>query len=164
MTLMKTQIGAWAVDNDSGHRAIWRNCPTGRWIDGRCHEVSPPPALIHGLLLYVAVMAGTIGSGRLAIRATSDREARTDCDDRRAAGSARATSRPEWKSRARTKSPHWPTSFNTSAERIERLVDSNRQLLAHASHELRTPLARVRLGVEMLKEKEDPKRRAALER
>ena len=54
-------------------------------------------------------------------------------------------------------------SFNSSAEKIERLVHSNKQLLANASHELRTPLARVRLGVEMLKEKPDAKRQAALE-
>lgn len=55
-------------------------------------------------------------------------------------------------------------SFNYSAAHIEKLVHSNRQLLANASHELRTPLARVRLGVEMLKEKPDPKRQFALER
>jgi len=36
-------------------------------------------------------------------------------------------------------------------------------LLANASHELRTPLARIRLGVEMLKKKRDPKRQEALE-
>ncbi|MCB1514855.1 MAG: HAMP domain-containing histidine kinase [Hyphomicrobiaceae bacterium] len=54
--------------------------------------------------------------------------------------------------------------FNTSAERIERLVQSHRLLLANASHELRTPLARVRMGVELLKEKADPERKAALER
>lgn len=56
------------------------------------------------------------------------------------------------------------TSFNESAARIERLVNSNRQLLANASHELRTPLARVRLGVEMLKSRPDPRRQEALER
>lgn len=55
-------------------------------------------------------------------------------------------------------------SFNEAAEKIERLLDSHRMLLASASHELRTPLARIRLGVEMLKEKEDPARRQALHR
>jgi len=54
-------------------------------------------------------------------------------------------------------------SFNDSAAKIERLVNSNKQLLANASHELRTPLARVRLGVEMLKENPDAKRQKALE-
>ena len=55
------------------------------------------------------------------------------------------------------------TSFNDASSKIERLVNSNRQLLANASHELRTPLARVRLGVEMLKDKPDAKRQRALE-
>ena len=55
-------------------------------------------------------------------------------------------------------------SFNEAAEKIEKLVEANRMLLANASHELRTPLARIRLGVEMLEKKEDPQRRKALMR
>ena len=58
---------------------------------------------------------------------------------------------------------HLATSFNEATDKIERLVKSNRQLLANASHELRTPLARVRLGVEMLRKKRDPNRQKALE-
>ncbi|MFV0367538.1 MAG: sensor histidine kinase [Hyphomicrobiaceae bacterium] len=56
------------------------------------------------------------------------------------------------------------TSFNRSAARIEELVSANRLLLANASHELRTPLARVRMGVELLKDNADPVRKADLER
>ena len=37
-------------------------------------------------------------------------------------------------------------------------------LLANTSHELRTPLSRIRLGIELLKETGDPKRKAELER
>ena len=55
-------------------------------------------------------------------------------------------------------------SFNRSAARIEDLVGSHRLLLANASHELRTPLSRIRLGVELMKETADPKRKADLER
>lgn len=54
--------------------------------------------------------------------------------------------------------------FNEAAERIGRLLDAHRQLLANASHELRTPLARIRLGVELLAERDDPRRRAELVR
>jgi len=61
-------------------------------------------------------------------------------------------------------------SFNRAAARIEELVgaqklllESNKRLLAHASHELRTPLARIRMGVELLRGKDDPKRRSELE-
>ncbi|MEM9573239.1 MAG: HAMP domain-containing sensor histidine kinase [Pseudomonadota bacterium] len=55
-------------------------------------------------------------------------------------------------------------SFNATAERIERLVQSQKLLLAHASHELRTPLARIRMGIEFLQNKDDPARREALQR
>ena len=54
-------------------------------------------------------------------------------------------------------------SFNRAAGRIEALVGAHKTLLANASHELRTPLARIRLGVELLKDSADPKRRAGLE-
>jgi len=62
-------------------------------------------------------------------------------------------------------------SFNRAAARIEELVgaqrlllESNKRLLAHASHELRTPLARIRMGVELLNGKDDPKRKLEIER
>lgn len=40
--------------------------------------------------------------------------------------------------------------FNQSAEKIEKLIDANNLLLAHASHEIRTPITRIRLQVEMM--------------
>ena len=54
-------------------------------------------------------------------------------------------------------------SFNEAAEKIEKLVGAHRLLLANASHELRTPLSRIRLGLEMSKGEQDPKRRNALQ-
>lgn len=42
-------------------------------------------------------------------------------------------------------------SFNDTAERIERLVQSQRSLLANASHELRSPLSRMRMAIELLR-------------
>jgi signal transduction histidine kinase len=50
------------------------------------------------------------------------------------------------------------TSFNESAERVERLVRSNQLLLANCSHELRTPLARIRMAIEKLSGAESPAR------
>jgi signal transduction histidine kinase len=47
-------------------------------------------------------------------------------------------------------------SFNESAERIEKLVQAHRLLLANCSHELRTPLARIRLGVERITATDPP--------
>lgn len=40
--------------------------------------------------------------------------------------------------------------FNQSAEKIEKLINANNLLLAHASHEIRTPITRIRLQVEMM--------------
>jgi signal transduction histidine kinase len=54
-------------------------------------------------------------------------------------------------------------SFNRAAGRIEELVSAHKMLLANASHELRTPLTRLRMGIELLKDKADPQRKAELE-
>jgi len=54
-------------------------------------------------------------------------------------------------------------SFNRAARRIEELVGAHKMLLANASHELRTPLTRLRMGVELLKDKADPQRKAEFE-
>jgi signal transduction histidine kinase len=56
------------------------------------------------------------------------------------------------------------SSFNRAAERIEQLVAAHKTLLANASHELRSPLARIRMGIEMLKEDTKPELREELTR
>ena len=55
-------------------------------------------------------------------------------------------------------------SFNSAAERIQALVEAQRDTLAAASHELRTPLARIRMAVELLAENGDPALKARIER
>ena len=55
-------------------------------------------------------------------------------------------------------------SFNRAAERIQALVDAQRDSLAAASHELRSPLARIRMAAELLAENGDPALRARVER
>jgi signal transduction histidine kinase len=42
--------------------------------------------------------------------------------------------------------------FNIAADRVQALLLSHKTLLANASHELRSPLARIRMGVELLRE------------
>ncbi len=46
-------------------------------------------------------------------------------------------------------------AFNSMAEHIQRLIDSQRELTRAVSHELRTPVARIRFGMEMLADTED---------
>lgn len=57
--------------------------------------------------------------------------------------------------------------FNQSAEKIERLINANSLLLAHASHEFRTPITRIRLQIEMmnmLTQKLDPADKAKFDK
>ena len=53
-------------------------------------------------------------------------------------------------------------AFDDMAERIERLVRSEKEFLANVSHELRTPLARVRVALEIASEGDEAKARACL--
>jgi signal transduction histidine kinase len=49
-------------------------------------------------------------------------------------------------------------SFNRAAARIEELLAAHKSLLANASHELRTPLARIRMALELGKDKREIER------
>src|SRR6185437_6321908 len=53
-------------------------------------------------------------------------------------------------------------SFNEMAERLERLITSERRLLSDISHELRSPLARLKFAMNLARTSPDPT--AALER
>lgn len=55
-------------------------------------------------------------------------------------------------------------SFNRAADQIQRLLESQRSLLAGASHELRSPLARLRMAFELLNAEERPELKARVER
>jgi two-component system, OmpR family, sensor kinase len=50
-------------------------------------------------------------------------------------------------------------SFNDMADRVERLVRGQRELLANVSHELRSPLARIRVALALLPQDGDNERR-----
>lgn len=54
------------------------------------------------------------------------------------------------------------SSFNRAADRIERLVNAQRTMLAGASHELRSPLARMRMAIELLPRAGRPELQARL--
>lgn len=54
-------------------------------------------------------------------------------------------------------------SFNRAAERIQKLVAAQKEMLASASHELRSPLTRIRMAIELLagNEREELRNRIA---
>jgi signal transduction histidine kinase len=142
-----------------GHNAWGIPLPDGRWIVVRAaaperrHPAIGLIILLGGIALVIALCAfpvvrgltrrlerlksgvETLGSGNLTARVKVE-----GCDE--------VASLAE--------------SFNRAAARIEELVNAHRLMLAHASHEIRTPLSRIRLGVEMLAEKNEPKYKTAL--
>src|SRR5271154_6456889 len=53
-------------------------------------------------------------------------------------------------------------TFDEMAQRLERLVLAEKELLANVSHELRTPLARIRVALDISNEKDDGASRGSL--
>jgi signal transduction histidine kinase len=53
-------------------------------------------------------------------------------------------------------------TLNGMAERIQRLIATQKELSSAISHELRTPIARLRFALEMLAETDDPSERERL--
>jgi len=47
------------------------------------------------------------------------------------------------------------SNYNSMSDHIQRLIESQRELMRAVSHELRTPVARIRFGMEMLAEEDD---------
>lgn len=45
------------------------------------------------------------------------------------------------------------SSFNEMADNLEKIIEGGKELTAHISHEIRSPLTRMRISLEMLKEK-----------
>ena len=140
----------------------------GRWIAARRRFTSPwtgwlPGWLPHWLPLWVGplfLLAIAIGVGvwplaRGLTRRIERLQARVD-----ELGAGSLSSRVEVEGRDEV--ARLAESFNRAADRIERLVDAQRHILAGASHELRTPLTRIRMAIELVEG--NPERRASIER
>ena len=150
------------------HRPIVIRLEDGRWIAAR-RRFAPawggwlPGWLPHWLPLWVGplvLLAVAIGIGvwPLARGLTRRLERLQARVDELGAGSLSARVEVEGKDEV----ARLAQSFNRAADRIERLVDAQRHILAGASHELRTPLTRIRLAIELLEG--NPERRASIER
>lgn len=135
--------------------------PDGRWLVINVTRPGSPHPLVN-LILFLGTIAVSvvIASYPLVRRLTRRLERLQEGVEQMGSGELSTRVKVE----GRDEVAGLAQSFNDAAEKIERLVDTNRMLLANASHELRTPLARIRLGIEMLEKKEDPKRREALKR
>ncbi len=134
--------------------------PDGRWVVVRAPSRQRRPlfgvfAFLGGIALAVAVCAYP-----LVRRLTRRLERLQSGVESLGAGDLSARVKVEGKDEV----AQLAKSFNQSAARIEELVLSHKLLLANASHELRTPLSRIRLGVELIKDHADPKRKRELEK
>jgi signal transduction histidine kinase len=139
---------AWAV-----------HLPDGRWLEARAsrdHGHAP-----YGLFLVLVLLALAVGVGAYPVvrRLTSRLERLQAGVESLGAGELSARVKVEGSDEV----ARLAESFNRAAGRIEELVGAHKTLLANASHELRTPLARIRMAVELMKERADPARKAGLE-
>ena len=138
---------------DDGRWLAARRRATPAWSQWFPHWV---PLWLGPLVLLAAAIA--VGAWPLARGLTRRIERLQAQVDELGAGSLSARVEVEGKDEV----ARLAESFNRAAERIERLVDAQRHILAGASHELRTPLTRIRLAIELLEG--DPARRAGIER
>ncbi len=145
-------------------RRVWTlELPDGRWIAARLpRRERSPPLVPLGLVLTLGLLALAVAVGAYPVvrRATRRLERLQASVEALGAGDLAARVTVEGHDEVATLA----SSFNRSAERIERLVSAHKTLLANASHELRSPLARIRMAVEMLKTDARPELRAELER
>jgi signal transduction histidine kinase len=144
-----------------GFGPVWvTQFPDGRWFAVDLRQRRDGHPIVGVLILLTCVTIGIGLSAYPFVRKLTGRIERLQAGvEKLGAGDLSARVEVEGKDEV----AQLATSFNSATAKIERLVNSNRQLLANASHELRTPLARVRMGVELLKSKPDSKRQEALE-
>ncbi len=138
--------GRWLVAARTGGAQGWGGARLPRWLR---HWVAPLA------LLAAAIALGAWPLARGLTRRLERLQARVD---ELGEGSLSARVEVEGKDEV----ARLARSFNRAADRIERLVEAQRDMLAGASHELRTPLTRIRMALELLDG--DPAHRRSIER
>src|SRR5229473_2807581 len=150
--------GGWL--HDRGGLAWTFRLPDGRWLVARTPLRPAGPLL--GLVFFLIAMAIAIAVFSYpVVRGLTKRIERLQTGvETLGAGNLATRVAVE----GRDEVAQLAASFNRAAARIEELVGAHRLLLANASHELRTPLSRIRLGLELYGEKNDPKLKSELAR
>jgi signal transduction histidine kinase len=128
-------------------RARWAaQLPDGRWLASRPQHRRGPAFLLALALILLAVGVGTYPVVRRLTQRIERLQRGVD-----ALGEGELTARVQVEGRDEVAS--LAESFNRSAARIEQLMGTHKSLLANVSHELRTPLARIRMALELGKER-----------
>ncbi len=134
-------------------RGLFRlNLPDGRRVGIASRHPRAPPFF---LLVPALLLAGVVGLGAvpLARSITGPLEDVRNSVDAWGAGDLSVRAPVEGTDEV----AQVATAFNSAADRVEALVQSQRRVLASTSHELRSPLARLRMTVALM-EDEDPER------
>ena len=129
----------------------------GRWLIVRAHHEGGASWLAMLSLLAIAVAIGAYPIVRRITRRLERLQRRVD-----QLGAGDLSVRVEVQGNDEV--AQLARSFNRAADRVERLVEVQRGILAGASHELRTPLTRIRMGVELLAGNEEGELRARVSR
>ena len=117
-------------------------------VELAAHRPFGPPSLLRPLLFVAVVLvAAALATRPLARRLSRPLERLTEAA-RRLGGGDLAARAPAASGRGEI--PELTRAFNEMAERVERLVRGEKELLANVSHELRSPLARLRLALALL--------------
>jgi len=133
-------------------RGMWATqLSDGRWLVSRPPHRRGPVFLFALALVLVAIGVGTYPVVR---RLTQRLERLQRGVDALGAGELSARVKVE----GRDEVARLAESFNRAAARIEELVGAHKSLLAHTSHELRTPLARIRMALELGKDRSEIER------
>jgi len=141
-----------------GHAALLR-LPDGRWVVARrLHDSRGGYGWLIALILFAATLA--VGAYPVVRSITGRLERLRTRVDALGAGDLSVRVKVE----GRDEVAALAGSFNDAAQRLEKLVDAQGQMLASASHELRSPLARMRLAIELLRTDDRPELRDELTR
>ena len=125
----------------------------GRWLVARMAHQRRGPALGLFALALILVAIG-VGAYPVVRRLTKRLERLQHGVEALGAGDLSARVKVE----GRDEVAQLAESFNRAAARIEELVAAHKSLLANASHELRTPLARIRMALELGKDRREVER------
>jgi signal transduction histidine kinase len=132
--------------------------PDGRWLIARHGSMHGGWEWIAALAIFaVAVAAGAYPVVRRLTRRLERLRAQVD-----ELGSGDLSARVAVEGRDEV--ADLARSFNRAASQIERLLESQRSMLASASHELRSPLARLRMAFELLNTESRPELSSRVER
>jgi len=124
------------------------------------HPMGAPPLWRPVVVVALALLAVAVATRPLAQRISRPLERLTAAARRLGGGdlSARAPADGGHARRA-DEITELTRAFNEMAERVERLVRAEKDLLANVSHELRSPLARIRVALALLPRAADDERR-----